>query len=98
MDSKFVNVVEGSIQVPLPDDPVARAKVFGEVAAAWSTMLSTISHLMPVGRGGTLSGGMQPAPRMPMQYGANPVVEAVKQEAPKATKRKAKATKRKARK
>lgn len=71
-------VVDGSISVPLPDEPVARAKAFGELAAAWSQMLSAIDHLLPVGGmdgGGRLTQNVAPLVRyqMPLVYPRTPL-------------------------
>lgn len=44
--SGYRHVVDGTIQVPLPDDKKARAEAMAEVGRAWSTMLSSLDHLM----------------------------------------------------
>jgi hypothetical protein len=73
------HVLDGALQVPLPDDPVARSKAFAEVAAAWSTMISSIDHLLPNGHAATLTGS---TPRQPQPWYRIAMPEQLKPEPP----------------
>jgi hypothetical protein len=40
----------GDVEVPLPDAPLARAAMFGQVSEAWSTMLSRVDEIVAANR------------------------------------------------
>lgn len=60
--------IDGRFQVPLPEDGIERARVFGEVSIAWATMLHSIRQwlagqpAMPTLNGAPMPGSWRPPP------------------------------------